>query len=152
MNEWMNETSIISKEMYASEKDYFSNQKKSVEKLRRQYKKSCMWRKGTASPTREGAEAEGCLRHKYYLEIGLGRQWCTEKKQQNWGEKRRNQHCKKPNQWPTCEMRGSPRMQNKKKIYKEIRYNNIKYKTSFRSQRRALGASRNDTSRFRPNE
>ena len=69
--------------MYASEKDYFSNQKKSVEKVRRQYKKSCMWRKGTASPTREGAEAEGCLRHKYYLEIGLGRQGCTEKKQQN---------------------------------------------------------------------
>ena len=69
--------------MYASEKDYFSNQKKSVEKVRRQCKKTRMWRKGTESPRREGAEAEDCPRHKYYLEIGLGKQGCTERKQQN---------------------------------------------------------------------
>ena len=59
--------------MYASEKDYFSSQKKSVEKVRRQCKKTRMWGKGTESPRREGAEAEDCPRHKYYLEIGLGR-------------------------------------------------------------------------------
>ena len=51
---------------------YSSNQKRSLEKVRRQCKETCVWRKGAESPRREGAEAEECLRHKSDLETGLG--------------------------------------------------------------------------------
>ena len=118
--------------MYASEKDYFSNQKKSVEKVRRQCKKTRKWRKGTESPRKEGAEAEDRPRHKYYLEIGLGKQGCTERKQQNlnpllrWKKtestlQKKNKNKKQPINDPCVNLRSFPRMQNKKKIYKEVR-------------------------------
>lgn len=109
---------------------YSSNQKKSLEKFRRQCKRPCLQRGEEESPRRGGVVVEECLRHSSDLETCGDWQGSLEKKQccrsrikiHSRGEKEQNPHCRKLNRWPGYELEKLSRNAKQMRIYKNIRY------------------------------
>lgn len=139
---------------------YSSNQKRSLEEVRRQCKETCVWRKGAEVL---GEKSRGWRMSEAQIwprdRTGLTRTYWKETHVAA-AELRFSFEVKKDRINPAenqisdlhRNLRRSPRMQNMMKFYKEMRYKNIKYKTSSWSQRRPLVMGRNDIACFRQNQ